>query len=162
MDAQHFTKGTDVLRKHLVSLFVLAGFAVLLVSCGEIRRGAEVEAVEATVLAIYQADEAGDLERVANLYAEDAQLFPPNGERIDGRPAIRTHYANLFANFRLEIDYQIHDIEVDGVLSFVAGENQVIVIPLSGGAAPRRKADKFLMVLRKRGGQWKIYRLMWN
>jgi ketosteroid isomerase-like protein len=35
---------------------------------------------------------AGDGATVASLYSEDAALFPPGGERIDGRSAIQAFW----------------------------------------------------------------------
>ena len=53
---------------------------------------------------------AGDGATVASFYSEDAALFPPGGERIDGRSAIQTFWQGAIDS-GMKID-DLHAVEV--------------------------------------------------
>lgn len=122
-------------------------------------RSAEVRAVAEGIIA---ADNARDVSRVLDYYAEDAVLMPPGEPPVRGKAAIRPRYEKLFAQFLPEIESRIDEIRVDHDWAFAAGMNGGRLVPRDGGEA-RALNDAWLMVLRRDGAPgWKIARLIWH
>lgn len=136
------------------------------VSCGSERRRPieddQTASVRSVIARIIRADNAGDLEAVVGLYAEDAILLPPGDAPIRGLSAIREHYARIFDANELEVAFDSEETVVAGDWAFDRGTTTGWVRPRSGGA-PVSIDDKYVMILRRdpeRG--WLISRLIWN
>jgi uncharacterized protein (TIGR02246 family) len=107
------------------------------------------------------ADKRGDVDAVVRCYADDAVFLPPGGESVEGIEKIRPRYEELFAGNRLEVRMDVDSIEVKGPLAFSRGMTRGRLVPRDG-SAPREIADRYLMVLRREGEDWKIAVLMWG
>ncbi len=88
---------------------------------------------------------AGDGATVANLYSEDAALFPPGGERVDGRPAIQTFWQGAIDSG-----------------SDVAGEVGVFILSVPGDSGVAKVAGKYIVIWKRFGHTWKLHRDIWN
>jgi uncharacterized protein (TIGR02246 family) len=119
------------------------------------------EAVRATVSAIIAADNEGDVEKVARLYAPDAVLMPPGGEPVEGLAAIRAHYGSLFSRFSLRASLDSRETVVSGDWAFDRGTTDVVSTSKQTGETTEAH-DKYLMVLRREEDGWRIARLIWN
>ena len=117
--------------------------------------------VRAVVEGIIEADNARDLERVLRHYADDAVLMPPNEPPVRGKPAIRPRYEELFAKFAPAIVVNIDTIEIERDLAIVSGRNGGSLAALDGGGS-RTLNDAWVMILGRRGKDWKIIRLIWH
>ena len=107
-----------------------------------------------------EADNTGELDKVISYYTEDAILIPSGSSDIVGKNAIREHYRNLFATSALQLKASANEI-IDGELSIIRGNiTGNIISKTDSSAAPVN--DKYLMLLKKESGKWKIYRLMWS
>jgi uncharacterized protein (TIGR02246 family) len=105
---------------------------------------------------------AGDADRAAAVYTEDAVWLPPSGPPIQGRAAIRQRYRSNFERQVVRFSVQIEEIQVIGDWAFSRGTTLGTIQPKEGGA-PRVLHNKFLAVFqRTNGGEWKIARLVWN
>ena len=108
-----------------------------------------------------QADNAGDLERLIDNYADDAILIPAASTDIVGKNAIKEHYRNLFSNSSLQLKATVTEI-IDGKdLAVIRGFTTGKVISRTDSSSATVN-DKFLMLLKKQSGQWKIFRLTWS
>jgi uncharacterized protein (TIGR02246 family) len=121
----------------------------------------ETSGPKQTLDAIMLADNAGDIEKVISLYCTDAVLLPPGRPNIAGQSAIRQNYAGIFASSTLHLNATADTIERCGQLATITGITGGISISKSGSDTVNVK-DKFMMVLKKINGRWRIYRLMWN
>jgi len=107
------------------------------------------------------ADNADNLDAVVSHYREDAMLLPPNAGAVAGRPAIRVWYEQGFHHFRFEVSFDVEEIQASGDWAFARGYINGQLNP-KADEAPVRLHEKYLMVLRRDPGGWKIARLMWN
>ena len=123
---------------------------------------APVRAVRAVAEGIIEADNARDIERVMNAYADDAWLLPPGEAPVRGHAAIRPRYEALFAGFNPAIDGRIDEACVSGSIAFIRGHNGGRMI--SRSAEPARSLDDvYLMQLTiDADGRWRISHLMWH
>jgi uncharacterized protein (TIGR02246 family) len=107
------------------------------------------------------ADNRGDLDAIVACYADDAVLLPPGGASQQGTENIRARYESLLAQSRLEVRMDVETIEVEGALAYSRGFTRGRLVPKDGSPA-REIADRYLMVLRRSDGGWKIAALMWG
>lgn len=122
---------------------------------------ADSVAVRKVAEGIVKADNARDLGRVLDYYAEDAVLHPPMESDVVGRAAIRPRYESLFGSYDPEIIAELRAASVCGDLAVVTGRNGGFLRGRDG-RADRELGDAFVMVLRKDGGVWLIRRLIWH
>ena len=118
-------------------------------------------AVAAVGEAIIAADNARDLAGVMACYDEQATLWPPNESPVSGHAAIRPRYEALFAASNPELRNRTDRISVSGDLAVVEGETSGRFLSRTG-APERRVHDRYLMVLARREGKWKIVQLVWK
>jgi len=110
---------------------------------------------------IIQADNAGDLEKVISNYTEDAILIPSGSVDIIGKNAIREHYRNIFSNSAFQLTSSANEIIDARDFTIIRGNTTgKIISKKDSSSAPVN--DKFLMVMRKQSGKWKVYRLTWS
>jgi uncharacterized protein (TIGR02246 family) len=102
---------------------------------------------------------AGDGATVASLYSEDATLFPPGGERIDGRSAIQTFWQGAIDS-GMKID-DLHAVEVDS-RSDIAGEVGVFILSVPGDSGPVKVPGKYIVIWKRSGHTWQLHRDIWN
>lgn len=122
----------------------------------------EKAAIEKILELIIESDNTENIGAISELYADDAVLLPPGGKPIIGLARIRAHYEFLFENF----DFQDLKFETDETLVSVnlavnSGNTKGKVIGSSSGSTTEVN-DKYVMVLKKIEGNWKIKNLIWN
>ena len=91
-----------MIRTNLTRLFLLLACALAFAGCGPKAPVADSDADVAAALTSATADweqayNDKDADAVAAVHAEDAQLLPDGAPAVNGRAAIREHYANEIA-----------------------------------------------------------------
>lgn len=139
----------------------------LLLACGEGRPapGTGCEPTEAAIRSaargLVAADNAEDLDAVLDHYSDGITFITPEGEVVEGKPAVRPRYEALFDGFSVEIAMEVEEVGVGDEWAFVRGRNAgELRSRATGEAEPLR--DRFLMILRcQHSAGWKVSRLMW-
>lgn len=100
---------------------------------------------------------AGDADRVAGTYAEDALLMPPNAPPIKGRGAIREFWNGLLQPYTVVITLGTDRIEGRGDLAYVVGHYRLVTTPKAKGTPAQPAEDgKFVEVLKRQpDGSWR-------
>jgi len=103
----------------------------------------------------------GDVVALAEIYTEDAAIFPPGAVRIDGRQNIGQFWQGAidagFANLILET----LEVEIVGNTSYDVGTLSLDVPGENGELSAI--AGKFIVVWKYGGdGQWRMHRDIWN
>jgi ketosteroid isomerase-like protein len=115
--------------------------------------------IDETLVKFVAAFNAGDGATVASFYSEDATLFPPGGERIDGRSAIQTFWQGAIDS-GMKID-DLHAIEVDS-RSDIAGEVGVFILSVHSDSGPVKVPGKYIVIWKRSGHTWQLHRDIWN
>ena len=115
--------------------------------------------IDDIVVKFVAAFNAGDGATVASLYSEDAALFPPGGERIDGRSAIQTFWQGAIDS-GMKID-DLHAIEVDSS-SDIAGEVGVFILSVPGEGGVTKVPGQYIVIWKRNGHTWQLHRDIWN
>jgi len=113
------------------------------------------KAIESAMRRYVDASNKGDAATLANLYADDAMLLPPDHEPIKGRDAIRAFWRQG-TDEGLEVTNLA--VEVNGNLGYLVGQYHL-------PATDEEPADsgKYVMCLkRQRDGSWKLTADIWN
>ena len=100
---------------------------------------------------------ANDAAGVAALYAEDAQLLPPDMEIVSGRAAIQEFVATT--NPPGGPEFEIATIETLVFGDYAHRQGSFTVKGADGTAS---ETGKFIELWKKADGKWLIYRDIWN
>lgn len=104
---------------------------------------------------------AGDAAAAAALYREDAIEMPPNHAPVQGRAAIEKYYRDMFGTCRFTVFALNHtELRAAGDFGYAVGTSRQTVAP--AGRAPVDDAGKYLVVLQRMGGDWKVAYAMYN
>ncbi len=140
--------------KRLLAILALGFLLSTAAVAGEPR--AHIEEATAKFVAAFN---AGDAATVASLYSEDAAVFPPGGERIDGRAAIQAFWQGA-VDSGMKID-DIHAVEVHAG-NDIAGDVGVLVLSIPGDSGPTKVTGKYIVIWKRTGKTWQLHRDIWN
>jgi uncharacterized protein (TIGR02246 family) len=105
---------------------------------------------------------AGDVDRVLAVWAEDGVMMPPHHPSVEGRDQLASYFRNLFSQFRFEFVFTSSAIQIEGDLAVERVTYTASALPLAGGP-PLGDAGKGLHVYgRQRDGTWKLVKDIWN
>lgn len=117
-------------------------------------------AIERVGKAFTDAYARGDIAAVANMYAEDAIAFPPDGDMVKGRPAIEAMWKGVRDMGITSLDFEVIDVVSSGNLAAETGKATLHVRGV--GSQETTVTVKYVVVYKKTGGTWKLYRDIWN
>ncbi|MDN5204151.1 nuclear transport factor 2 family protein [Fulvivirgaceae bacterium BMA10] len=140
--------------------FFLTWLVALSTSCTEPKNRREDE-VRAVLFGIIEADNKADLDQVLSYYHEDASLLPPEKSKIEGINNIRKNYERIFDTSVLRLSVQDDEIIIEGNHAICTGMTKGTVM-LKTDSSIKEINDKFMMILERHEGTWKIKRLIWN
>ncbi len=144
-----------------MSLVVAAG-------CGQTASNgqspAAVAADEATIRAgtvlWTDAYNAGEVDKIVALYAEDAVVMPPNASAAVGRAAIKDFLTKDTATAKaagLTAKDGVGDVGIAGDLAWHAGTSSVV-----DAAGATLATGKYIEIWRRSNGKWLMIRDIWN
>jgi uncharacterized protein (TIGR02246 family) len=115
-----------------------------------------------TLLAAYETSlNAGDADRIAQLYTEDGVFMPAGFPTASSRPAVRGAYDAVFKNIRISIHFTVDELTVNGDVAYArthsAGTSTVVA---TGAGGPEANRELFIFARDAKG--WKIARYLFN
>jgi len=117
--------------------------------------------VRIVVSGILNADNHADIERVLSFYHDEAVLMPPGRDEIRGIANIRRNYEGIFASSVLNLAPEEEEITITDGFAVYKGRTKGQAV-IKSDSTTRVINDKFLMILKKDNGSWKITTLIWN
>jgi uncharacterized protein (TIGR02246 family) len=97
----------------------------------------------------------GDAAAIAKLYAEDAEILPPDAPPAKGREAIQKEFSGLVGAFK-KITLKTQEVHGTGNLAVEVGSWK---LEDASGKGPE---GKYMVVWKKNGSTWQLYRDMWS
>ena len=139
---------------------------VAAIAAGAVSNAAQTSSADRVAAAavgnkIIAADNARDLSLVLACYDDDATLWPSDAAPVTGHAAIRPRYEALFRASNPQLANQTARVIVSGDLATIEGEITGRFVSRLG-AADRQVHDRYLMVVARRGGRWRITHLVWR
>jgi ketosteroid isomerase-like protein len=94
---------------------------------------------------------------MGDLYSTDAQLFPPGGAVVNGNTAIGPVWKGAFDSGVKKATLETTTTEKAGDRIIETGE-----YTLAGADGTTLDKGKYIVIWKKEGGNWKLYRDIWN
>ncbi len=119
----------------------------------------EYDGIDSVIEEYMEAYNRGDMAGTAACYTENGQLLPPNSDFITGRQAIQ----EFWQTFRQEFtdlgvkSAKLIEVERHGDTAIVIGKAKI-----TGEEDQVLGTAKYIVILKREKGQWKIHRDMWN
>ena len=134
---------------------------ILTILCGALTGTAQTKDVRSVI----EANEVkfsgffaqGDTQAVSNLYSEAAKILPPNGMITEGRDKIRNFWQSAWEAGVKKVETKT--VEVIGSGNTVS---EVGTYMLFGGRNEMLDEGKYLVVWKKEGQNWLMFRDIWN
>ncbi|WP_034016604.1 YybH family protein [Pseudomonas aeruginosa] len=102
---------------------------------------------------------ANDIDAILDLYGEAPVFMPQHAPALVGREAVHAGYQQVFASIKLQIRFDIHEVEVIGDWAWArtssAGRTRLLAenVEIAEG-------NNELFVFRREHGHWKIHRYL--
>ncbi len=153
------------------SLFLLSATALLLPACevaetpandtagvnstAAVDTGADEQAIRGHVDRWLQLVKAKDAAAIAELYAEDGAVMPPNAPIGKGRAAIQQTWASMMGTPGFDLTFTPEQILVSsaGDMALDRGTYRLTIAP---GGTSQTDTGKYVVVWRKIGSEWKV------
>ncbi len=143
----------------LVALLVFATGGCAPTADGE----ADEAAIRETTNEWMNAANAKDVERLVDLYAADASVFPPNAPLATGKEAISTVWSEFIESPGFATSLQTTKVEISraGDLAYMVGTYEDTMNDPEGNPVTDR--GKWVVALKKQpDGAWKMVADIWN
>ena len=115
-------------------------------------------AIENVLKSYEQSLNAGSVNGVVQLYTDDAVLMAPGSPSAVGIYAVQATYAGIFQAIRLNITFQIAELQLLSPEWAFLRTNSTGQITILANGAVIPEGNQELFLLRKAYGQWKIAR----
>jgi uncharacterized protein (TIGR02246 family) len=99
----------------------------------------------------------GDASGLAELYTEQAMVFPTGSDIVKGKDAIRNFWKGAMDMGIKEAKLDILEIEQHGDVAIEVGQYQ-----LKGAGGVIMDRGKYVVAWKQESGQWKLHRDIWN
>lgn len=147
----------------LIALVLLTGACRPAPSADPAGSAAKPALAPADMAAILQADSAfaiaanaGSLDGLVAVYAEDASLLPPNEPALKGREAIRQYWGRFLDAYTLRFELSTDEVDGRDDLAYVRGHYTLTASPKAKGGAAVSERGKFVEVVKRQAdGTWR-------
>ncbi|BAY30042.1 hypothetical protein NIES2107_18860 [Nostoc carneum NIES-2107] len=99
----------------------------------------------------------GDAASLANLYTQDAQIFPTHSDLIGTRQGIEQFWEAIFRLNISQATLETQEVESHGNTAIEVGKYS-----LSDRNGQMVDTGKYIVVWKQEDGQWRLHRDMWN
>jgi ketosteroid isomerase-like protein len=103
----------------------------------------------------------GDFAAIGKMYSAEAIAFPPESDMVKGRSAIEAFWKGARDTGVKSVELNVVDVTSSGNLASETGTAALHVQGVGGGADAIVNV-KYVVVWRKEGGVWRLYRDIWN
>jgi len=140
-------------------ILILAA-TLALAGCGETKTDPAVEkaAIDKVRDDFIAAFNGGDAMKIGELYAEDAVMMPGEKPTVTGRAAIVDYNKATFDQASAKINITPKSTKVLGDMAVDEGTYTINVMPKAAGAEPVTDEGRYVVVLEKMAGSWKVIR----
>ncbi|HUE84724.1 MAG TPA: DUF4440 domain-containing protein [Vicinamibacterales bacterium] len=111
---------------------------------------------------VQAAENAGRLDLMRLLFAEDIVIVAPGFRPVTGAASAAEFMAGFFAQFDIDVSYASAEIVVMGEWAFDRGSARQTLRPKGGGPPIREDANYLWLYRRDPDGDWKHARVTWN
>lgn len=115
-----------------------------------------------TVIKTYEtALNANDIDTIMNLYGSEPIFMPQYSPALIGRDAVRAGYEQVFKTIKLNVRFEIHDIQVAGDWAWARTSSSGSTNILANGLEVE-EGNNELFVFWQENGDWKVHRYLFS
>lgn len=115
--------------------------------------------IQSLVQSYESALNANATDAILDLYGSDPVFMPQHAPALVGREAVRAGYEQVFATIKLNIRFEIHEIEEAGDWAWARTSSAGRTKILAAGVEVT-EGNNELFVFRRENGEWKIHRYL--
>jgi uncharacterized protein (TIGR02246 family) len=113
-------------------------------------------------LAFIEAIKAGDIDRIAEFFTEDAVYMPPNDTTLYGRAEIAAWHEEYHQHFRVSaFTLPENDVKIDGDWAVEISSYMIAITPSPNGSRIRDDG-RVMAIWTRQNESWKIWQQLWN
>jgi uncharacterized protein (TIGR02246 family) len=117
--------------------------------------------IEALLKAYEKALNTNDIESILALYGPSPVFMPQHAPALVGRDAVRAGYRQVFDTIKLNVAFDIHEIEIVGETAWArtssAGRTRIL-----GPGIEVAEGNNELFIFKRENGDWKIHRYLFS
>jgi len=102
-----------------------------------------------------------DTEAILSLYGSEPVFMPEHAPALVGRDAVRAGYESVFATIKLNIKFDVHEIQESGDWAWARTSSAGRTKILAAGVEVA-EGNNELFIFRREGGNWKIHRYLFS
>jgi len=115
-----------------------------------------------SVLRSYEAAlNSNDIDTILDLYGTKPVFMPQHAPALVGRDAVRAGYEQVFATIKLDVRFEIHEVEEVGDHAWARTSSAGRTKILAAGAEVA-EGNNELFIFRRENGVWKIHRYLFS
>jgi ketosteroid isomerase-like protein len=115
-----------------------------------------------SVLRSYEAAlNSSAVETILHLYGSEPVFMPQHAPALVGRDAVRAGYEQVFATIKLDVRFEIHEIEEAGDYAWVRTSSVGRTRILAAGVEVA-EGNNELFIFRRENEAWKIHRYLFS
>jgi uncharacterized protein (TIGR02246 family) len=149
----------EATMSRLVAL--LTGCVLTLTVAGPLHGQSQKVEIEKVIAEFETAFNSKDAATVAELYTEDAAIFPPDGPRIDGREGIGNYWRGAIDAGVTDLALSAIEIEDSGSFTYEVGTFS-FQAPTENGASTEVNGQYIVIWTKDADGNWRLHRDIWN
>lgn len=104
---------------------------------------------------------SNDINTIMELYSSEPVFMPQYSPALIGRDAVQAGYEQVFKTIKLNVKFEIHDIEIAGDWAWArtssTGQTQILA---NGNEV--KEGNNELFVFHQENGDWKIHRYLFS
>jgi len=115
-----------------------------------------------SVLRSYEAAlNSNAVDTILDLYGSEPVFMPQHAPALVGREAVRAGYEQVFATIKLDVRFEIHEVEEAGDYAWARTSSAGRTRILAAGAEVA-EGNNELFIFRRENGTWKIHRYLFS
>jgi uncharacterized protein (TIGR02246 family) len=119
---------------------------------------ADERAIRDLIARWHEATAAGDVDTILGLMSEDVVFLVAGKEPMKGRAVFGYGLRGLLKTHRVKSSGEIQELHVSGDLAYCWTYLEVLMTPLSGGAASARSGSTLSIFRKQPDGRWLLVR----
>lgn len=101
------------------------------------------------------------IDTILNLYGSEPVFMPQHAPALVGRAAVRAGYEQVFDTIKLDIRFEIHEVEEAGDTAWARTSSSGSTKILAAGVEVT-EGNNELFIFRRENGAWKIHRYLFS